>query len=191
MATPAMERSMNIYDLITDYNTNILTTLNDFTAINANDNVHQLATFHRLIDQFTLFSQAKENSFYAELIRFVEAEVAVRTVIDAHRKIIQLFDQIAAQPQQQNEWDNTSRVLQTTIEQVINYEQNELFSIAHNCLNSDEEFELAEELAMERHILAGNDHEDEMAEKAHNHDELRYRKGEPIPGIATKRSHFV
>lgn len=173
---------MNIYDLIKDYNDIMRGTLAEFTMTDSNDNLSRNRILARLEDQFSLFSEAKENSFYAELARFPEAETQINTLIDSNRKIIDLIDRLSTHAMDSREWPDDFRTLQQDMEQLFNYEESELFTVAQELLDTEEELELAEELASEHHVLEGNARIDAEAEQGHEKDYVAARKGEDHPG---------
>lgn len=173
---------MNIYTLIRDYNDIVKTTLDEFDFTDSADKVYRAQILMRLEDLFTTFSQAKENSFYAELARFSMVEKQVNTVIDSNRRIAELFGRLEEAPLDSNAWTDDLRKLKMEIEQLMTYEENELFKVVEQLITEEEAFELAEELASERHILESNDHRDEAAEKEYEEEYVTTRKGEDYPG---------
>jgi hypothetical protein len=171
-----------IYELIQNYNAIIQTTLTELQRTDVKDRVQRDSLLELLKDQFTLFSQAKENSFYAELARFPEAERPLASVIKNGWDIIERMEKMQDQGITPGSWEANLQQLASDIEQLVAQEEKHIITLARAHLDKVEESELAQELEAERHVLEGNDYLEDEAEHGREQTILAYHKGKDTPG---------
>jgi peptide subunit release factor RF-3 len=100
--------------------------------------------FAQLREELELHTHAEERVLYAALQQAEGTQEMVAAALDDHKLVQELLDELAALPMDHEAWNEKLEVLEEHVEDHVEEEEGDIFSVAHQIFSAAQSAELAQ-----------------------------------------------